>query len=351
MTTTNRLRVVWLSMEWPQGNAHVGGVGRYTFRLAESMKELVDLTVVTLSGAQQMDGVSIVELPRHKTRLARFYILPILARNAVANLSADVIHAHGDDWALKSNTPVVRSFYGSSWSEAVSSTGLRKLNHVVLYGLEKVSSKRATASLAIAPESRDAFGCEYVVPPIVDLPERTEVVNRVPRAVFIGSHQGRKRGWLAEKAVAEVRRRLDRTFELWVVGPQSDAESWAPDVRHCSGMSDEDVAELISTSWLLLAPSLCEGFGIPTVEALNQRTAVVASWNPGNRYFRNLAHPDVPLVCTASDEDYLEAVVDRVRSGPALSDAESWAADDLVQQLKDASSTGRLLVIYGRARR
>ena len=118
-----------------------------------------------------------------------------------------------------------------------------------------------------------------------------------------------------------------------------------------SGMSDEDVAELISTSWLLLAPSLYEGFGIPTVEALNQRTAVVASWNPGNRYFRNLAHPDVPLVCTASDEDYLEAVVDRVRSGPALSDAESWAADDLVQQLKDASSTGRLLEIYGRARR
>jgi glycosyltransferase involved in cell wall biosynthesis len=349
MISTSKARVVWLSMEWPQRDAHVGGVGRYTFRLAEAMKDLVDLTVVTLSGAQPLDGVQIVELPRHKSRLARFYILPVLARKAVAGLDADLVHAHGDDWALKSDTPVVRSFYGTSWSEAISSTGLRKLNHFMLYGLEKLSSTRAAASLAIAPESRDAFGCDYVVPPIIDLPKRSEAVSRIPRAVFIGSHRGRKRGWLAEKAVAEVQRRLGMAFELWVVGPESDAGSWSPDVHHCSGMSDEGVAELIGTSWLLLAPSLYEGFGIPTVEALNQRTAVVASLNPGNSYFCSLGHPSVPLVCTSSDEEYIQAVVNRVQMGPALLEAELQAADGLVQKLKDASSTERLLEIYRQA--
>jgi hypothetical protein len=40
------VKVAWLSLEWPRAGHHSGGVGRYTYRLAAQLRDMVALTVI-----------------------------------------------------------------------------------------------------------------------------------------------------------------------------------------------------------------------------------------------------------------------------------------------------------------
>lgn len=342
------MKVTWLALEWPQAGAHSGGVGRYLVRLAEQMRDLVDLTAVVFDDAVEVDGVSLVRLPRPSGRFQRYYSSAWLARRAVADADADVVHAHGDDFLLRraDGVPVVRSFYGSSWNEAVTSRGLRRLNHVVLAGGEKVSQRRSTVRLGIAPESLERFRCEHLVPPYLHdgrpPPERNPAATAT--VVFIGSFTGRKQGHLVQKAVQASRSKA-ANIRLVVVGPATDAASWAPWVEHRSGLRDDEISSLLSQAWLLASPSSYEGFGIPVLEALSHGVPVIAHPNPGSQYLAKLGPPATPLVL-ASEGQFHSAVMDRLRSGPTLSAEETAAAQQLVVLVTDMGSPQRLLSIY-----
>lgn len=350
MSCDGRLRVLWLSLEWPKEDAHVGGVGRYTYRLAEEMRHLVDLTVLTSEGAKPLGGVKIVQTRATTSRFDRFYVTPWRLRKIAAGISFDVVHSHGDDWALSSDTPIVRSFYGTSWSEAMASSGLRRLNHIVLAGLEKVSARKSAISLAIAPESMSFFNCDRVVAPVIGLPAKTSAPrSNHPRVVFIGSFQGRKRGWLVQQAVEQMREALGSPVELYVVGPRSDKDSWETSVVHLDGLTDEEVSEAVGSAWVLLAPSTYEGFGIPTVEALNLGVPVVATSNPGNEYFRSIADEDLPLICTVRDDEFISAAVDLMKRGARLTDEQRRSAEAFVSEIKNNASPASLAEVYWNA--
>lgn len=341
------MKVTWLALEWPCAGQHSGGVGRYLQRLAERMVGLVELTAVVFEGAVAMDGVKLVTLPAPSGRLGRYYGSAWRARAAVSGTRPDLIHAHGDDFLVrKSAVPLVRSFYGSSWNEAKSSSGIRRANHVVLAGAEKIAHRRAEVRLGIAPESVDLFQCQHVFPPYLRsqqaLPLRKPA--DVPLVVFMGSFDGRKQGHVVQRSVAAGRSQ-GREIRLAVIGPAADAGSWEPWVEHFSGLDDYQVSDLLSQAWVLATPSIYEGFGIPVLEALDHAVPVVAYPNPGSEYLAGLAQPGTPLTL-ARLHQFERAILSRLDLGPFLDESESAASAQLVNDIAELGSPKRLLSIY-----
>ncbi|WP_230621003.1 glycosyltransferase family 4 protein [Rhodococcoides fascians] len=333
-------------LEWPREGQHSGGVGRYAYRLATELVGKLDLSIVTFEGGYSVPGATMHFLPSTRSRFSRFYLAPLRIRKFVRGRDIDVIHAHGDDWALGRRWPVVRSFHGSALSEAQSSRGLRRMNHYLLWALEKVSARRAVISIAVAPETVHEFACEYIVPPITSPqtslpPDPTET----PTFVFIGSFHGRKRGWLAAEAIAEARSLSNKSISLVVVGPSTDAENWPSWVDHRSGLDDREVSDMLRKAWGLLAPSTYEGFGIPTVEALRVPIPVMATQNPGNDYFVSLAFADLPLFVSAGPDDFKKTVHNAIK-GTKLTDSEVCSAKSFTDYLLKEASAQRVVELY-----
>jgi glycosyltransferase involved in cell wall biosynthesis len=349
------MRVTFICLEWPH-EGHVGGVGRYAYRLASALatRPDIDLTIVTFAGGTPLDGASLRTIPRPSGRLGRFYGSPLRLRRVISATRPDVIHSFGDDWALASHrgTPLVRTFLGSSLAEARSSTGLRKLNHYVLAVTERISSLRADVKIGIGPDSVEEFECEDFMPPVTAV-QAPEDVHKTDEAsvVFVGSYSGRKRGAVVADAVEAIRARTGLQIVLTVVGPSSDAHSWPAGTRHVSGASDADVLRIISRSWVLVAPSLYEGFGIPTYEALSMGTPVIASSNPGSEYMRSLTEP-AGILQICPDVDLSDALAARLSGGPSIEGPEDSGRRTAVERLTTLASPRRLIEeIYPRALR
>jgi glycosyltransferase involved in cell wall biosynthesis len=340
------LKVVLISLEWPHAG-HVGGVGRYAFRIADELKTKVDLTVVTMDGGDRLEGATMVFVPRVAGRLSRYYLTPLRLRRVVASLHADIIHAFGDDWALAAkDAPIVRTFMGSSLAEAKSSRGLRKLNHYVLALTEARSQARAALKIAIGPDSFETFGCQMLMPPVTQLPAPIGVTKTEnPSVVFVGSHGGRKRGWLVENAVAEVEAATGINIDLTVVGPSADEANWRDGTKHISGASDEVVRQVIASSWVLMAPSEYEGFGIPLYEAMALGTFAIVTENPGSSYISGAISPSPPV--SVVDETALAAALrERITGNGSLDSDEIDRAAAVVQFLLNEASVDRLVDTY-----
>lgn len=339
------MKVTFLSVGWP-GKDEVGGVARYAFRLAEEVAELVDLTVVTTEGGQPVPGARMIYLDRWSSRLGHYYRFPLQARKVLKDLDSDVIHAFGDDWALRSDgAPIVRTFLGTSLAEAKTSSGLRKLNHYVLAGLENVSKRRAVVRIGIGPESFAAFDCRYLMPPVRPVNvDADRLPTASPSVVFLGSWSGRKRGRLVYEAVEKARGVLQAEVSLSVIGPESDEVNWPSDVQHISGATDEQVQLIIQQSWVLMAPSSYEGFGIPTFEAMGFGVPVIGTANPGSRYLvESLGDEGAEAVDLVSDEELGTELVSRIKTGPWLSQPTQAHTRSVVSALIDQASAGHLV--------
>ncbi|MEE9094708.1 glycosyltransferase family 4 protein [Pseudarthrobacter phenanthrenivorans] len=342
------MRITMLCLEWPS-DTHTGGVARYAYRMASQLAELVDLTIVTPEGGRDLPGARIVPVRKPRSRIDRFYLLPAVLRDIVKRQSPDLIHSFGDDFLIKRDgTPIVRSFFGSSWSEAKSSRGLRRINHSVLALTEKYTEARSSFRIAIAPETVDVFNCHMLMPPVSPVPQLVREPTRSPSVVFIGSFNGRKRGSFAEQAVREVSHRLGRDVTFTVVGPADDKKYWHKSTVHLSNASDIEVQRLISKSWVLVSPSSYEGFGIPMFEALSLGVPTLATANPGSSYLAGLVRQGDALALAESDHDFMLMLEQRISRGPMLTDEASAAARTAVDALLNMASVPRLVRdVYG----
>jgi len=97
-------------------------------------------------------------------------------------------------------------------------------------------------------------------------------------------------------------------------------------VRFVSGISDEQLAELVASAEIAVVPSLYEGFSLPAVEHMASGTPLVAS--------RTGALPEVTgdaaLLVTPGDAEELAAALRTLHDSPALRDQLSHAALDRV---------------------
>jgi phosphatidylinositol alpha-mannosyltransferase len=341
------LRLTFATAEWPGSGRHTGGVGRYLYRLAEALKDHVQLTVVVPPGSEAICGVHMVEFsaPRGLGRFGRYYVAPLRMGLTARRTSADVVHVHGDDLMalVPQQAALVRTYYGTPVGEAdSSSSALRRLNHLVLAGVERIARRRYSAAIAIGPDSEARYQADALVPPVLPGGALVAHSQRRSQVVFIGTYDSKKRGDLALATVERVRRLVpDLTYV--VVGPRSDAPLYPAWVDFRAGLSDGEVSVLLGESDVLLAPSSYEGFGIPAWEALAHGVLVVGSPNPGMSFIANGGYmrlvDDAQLAPTLYDLLIMED--ERRRSFRAL-------ARERAAVLAEAGSPMRLIAIYKR---
>ena len=116
------------------------------------------------------------------------------------------------------------------------------------------------------------------------LPDRDSPVSQPPYYLYVGSRASYKNFDGLLRAMADARRTRPELL-LRVVGKSLDAEerelmSRLKLEKHVKGVgevTDEELAVLYRNSLALVYPSLCEGFGIPPLEAMACGTAVIAA--------------------------------------------------------------------------
>ena len=105
---------------------------------------------------------------------------------------------------------------------------------------------------------------------------------------FVGNFEPRKNLPTLIQAYLQLPKTLRQDYKLVIAGSQSWSNQQAqalidganqnqPTILQLSGLSDEEIANLLHHSSLHILPSLYEGFGMPIVEAMTVNTPVIAS--------------------------------------------------------------------------
>lgn len=105
---------------------------------------------------------------------------------------------------------------------------------------------------------------------------------------FVGNFEPRKNLPTLIQAYLQLPKTLRQDYKLVIAGSQSWSNQQAqalidganqnqPTILQLSGLSDEEIANLLHHSSLHILPSLYEGFGMPIVEAMTVETPVIAS--------------------------------------------------------------------------
>ncbi|RZS63471.1 glycosyltransferase involved in cell wall biosynthesis [Agromyces ramosus] len=203
--------------------------------------------------------------------------------------SYDVLHAHGEDyWMWRRRVPMhVRTLHGSCFEEALHVKGVKETARMLLLGLTEVlASLVADRTVLISPGTRRwTPWVRSIIPNGVDpaIFGRASPKAERPTVLFVGTWGGRKRGAaLAEAFARDVTPRLPDA-ELRMVTQDAPA-SLPSGVTALGRLSDAELADEYSRSWVFCLPSTYEGFGIPYAEAMTAGVPVVATPNLGARY-------------------------------------------------------------------
>ncbi|BBX19656.1 glycosyl transferase family 1 [Mycolicibacterium duvalii] len=209
--------------------------------------------------------------------------------------------------------PLVRRWYGFAEMQKQVARQIPELVTV-----SSTSAADIAEDFAVAPEQL------HVVPLGVDTqlfqPAGARVRNRI---IAIASADVPLKG-VSHLLHAVARLRVERDLELQLVaklepnGPTEKliAELGISDIVHSSsGLSDAELAQLLSSAEVACIPSLYEGFSLPAVEAMASGTPIVAS--------RAGALPEVvgpdgecARLVTPADVDELTAVLGRLLDSP-----------------------------------
>jgi phosphatidylinositol alpha-mannosyltransferase len=279
------MRIAMYNARLPVPGRKPGGVEVYVHRLASALVA-GGHDVIVHAYVAPVDATVPYRVRRLRPRrlgtskVGRQYVGPWLM-NVQRLQDCDVLHLHGDDWFfVRRDVPTVRTFHGSALFEAVTaSTPRRRIDQLVVFGLEQLSRGLATASFGVGPDSELLVGRDGTLASGIDLPEDAAASrSAAPSILFVGTWAGRKRGALLWRAFRDVVRPAVPRAELWMVSDHcepADGVRWHPHV------SDTELRELYRGAWVFCLPSAYEGFGLPYLEAMSYGVPVVSTPNFG----------------------------------------------------------------------
>jgi glycosyltransferase involved in cell wall biosynthesis len=331
------MKVALFHTTLPEPTRKVGGVEAVVHRLGNALAQTGehDVTVFSLTPRPADALYEHVRLfPRlpwlATNSLLRWFVLPVLL-NLLRFRGYDVLHLHGDDWFfVRRSVPTIRTMHGSALHEAKTATSRkRRWAQRLLYPLEHLSVRLATAAAAIGPETAQLYRIPTVINNGVDLSLFSPgTKTAAPSILFVGTWAGRKRGaFLYDRFVHEVIPSVpDATLHL-VTDTVSDACAAHPQVVHHRRPSDAALAALYRQSWVFAYPSTYEGFGLPYLESMASGTPVLCSPNHGADYVLDGGR----YGRVVEDGDFGPALVDLLRDGAARQTYEAYGLDRVHQ--------------------
>jgi phosphatidylinositol alpha-mannosyltransferase len=279
------MRIAMYNARLPVPGRKPGGVEVYVHRLASALVGRGH-DVVVHAYVAPVDATLPYRVRRLRPRglgtskAGRQYVGSALM-NVQGFQDCDILHLHGDDWFfLRRDVPTVRTFHGSALFEAVTASTLRRrIDQLVVFGLEQLSRGLATAAFGVGPDSELLVGRDGTLTSGIDIPEDgTSSRSAAPSILFVGTWAGRKRGALLWRAFSEVVRPAVPQAQLWMVSDHcepADGVRWHPHV------SDSRLRELYRSAWVFCLPSAYEGFGLPYLEAMSYGVPIVSTPNFG----------------------------------------------------------------------
>jgi glycosyltransferase involved in cell wall biosynthesis len=162
------------------------------------------------------------------------------------------------------------------------------VSHIGYYFLEKrwLNNYVDIPTVTVSESTRQGllnwgFKEVFVVPeglnfkPLSEVPEK----QNYPVVVYVGRLKKAKRPDHAVEAFRIVKENIPNA-EIWIIGDgyfRKDLESIATNgLRFFGGVSDEERRKLVSRAWVLVNPSVREGFGLNVVEANALGTPCIA---------------------------------------------------------------------------
>jgi len=265
---------------------HHGGVTYQVHTLANKLSKEFDITIFAINQTDLTHNYKNIEvkLPGFltKNRFLEIIFFPLFVRFQAFN-QFDIIHTHGDDFLFSFvKKPIIRTFYGSAFGEFRTASGnKRKLHQFFRYFTEYLSGFYAKINVGISFSTKKYLPfINEIIPCGIDL-EKFKPGNKKsehPSILFVGTIEGRKRGWLLAKVFKNQIKPKIPDAELWVV---SSEKVEGEGIKWFGHIPEEKLIELYQKAWVFCLPSSYEGFGVPYIEAMACGTPVVTTPNSG----------------------------------------------------------------------
>jgi glycosyltransferase involved in cell wall biosynthesis len=329
---------------------HITGIGRYTLELARALSEMASapvLTLLTAGGAGLLADMD-----------AKFALLPgcrllpgLITLGGV--LIPRYVRRHGLD-LVHDPTGITPFYLGTGAARAVvtvhdvfpwSCPGTSSLLDTLIYRhwLPRVLPRRADTIITVSEHSRGdiqrylgipsqqlnviPYGVAARFHPLpaaqVDAHLKARFGLAGPYILYVGALTRRKNVERALQAFATIQDQFP-AMRFALAGPRTWKQTPVEDLVQALGIGDKilltgpladgDLAALYSGAKLFLFPSLCEGFGLPPLEAMACGTPVVCS----NATSLPEVVGDAALTVDPHDVEALAEAIGRVLSEPKL---------------------------------
>ena len=306
------------------------GIGRYIVELGGALARLAPSgSVIPVSHRSGTAG------PAFPSRRAWTHlVLP----GWLARAGLDLVHYPGHDGPLIGRTPAVVTIHDLSW---LTDPGLHRGRRVLRARLVLSRLARRAAAIIVPSEAtaavvtarlgigRERMHITPLAPASPFRPVEADAAHVVAARLdvpagaflFVGTIEPRKNLAAVLDALV-ILRRTEQAARLVVVGERGWAISLPAEIRRRGlgaavtwrrGVSDADLAAIMSSAAALVAPSLDEGFGLPVVEAMAVGLPVITSRSGAQAEIAG----DAALIVDPRDPDAIASAMRALSGGAA----------------------------------